>query len=87
MGETFSTCDIVLASTLLTLKFPVLDYEIEYRGSKTNSTTYFLFEDSARFQDAKMKITNKLVTVEPYTFHSNLRMLKSQIRNFQDRRT
>jgi hypothetical protein len=81
----YKTKDMVLASTLISLHFPVVDFEIEYAGSRPNNYTFFLFDDSPRLQDAISKITNKMVVVEPYLFHSNMRMLKSQCRNFQER--
>ncbi len=82
---TYKTKDIVLASTLVTLKFPVVSHEIEYLGSRPSNYTYFIFEDSPRLQDAIKKIENKLVVVEPYALCGNMRMLKSQCRQFQER--
>ena len=79
--EIFSTRDLYLATTLVTLKFYLtgIDYQIE--GDKNQPVGYFKFEDSANLQEAKSKYTQGLLSVEPKTFISNLKSLKSEIVN------
>ena len=77
----FSTRDLYLASTLVTLKFYLtgIDYQIE--GDKTQPVGYFKFEDTPSLQEAKSKYTQGLLSVEPKSFVTNLKSLKSEIVN------
>jgi len=77
----FSTRDLYLAATLICLKYFLvrIDYQIE--GDKSNPIGYFLFEDSAELQETRSKYTQGLLLVEPKTYASNLKSLKSEIVN------
>ncbi|MFA6325215.1 MAG: hypothetical protein WCX46_03250 [Candidatus Paceibacterota bacterium] len=77
----FSTRDIYLASTLVTLKFYLtgIDYQIE--GDKNQPVGYFKFEDCDAIQEARSKYNQGLLSVEPKTFVTNLKSLKSEIVN------
>jgi hypothetical protein len=79
--EIFSTRDLYLATTLVTLKFFLtgIDYQIE--GDKNSPVGYFKFEDSPTLQEAKSRYTQGLLSVEPKTFIGNLKSLKSEIVN------
>jgi len=80
-NSVFSTRDLYLATTLVTLKFYLtgIDYQIE--GDKNQPVGYFKFEDGPTLQEAKSKYTQGLLAVEPKTFVSNLKSLKSEIVN------
>lgn len=79
--EIFSTRDLYLAATLVTLKFYLtgIDYQIE--GDKNQPVGYFKFEDSEGLQETKSRYTQGLLSVEPKTFVANLKSLKSEIVN------
>ena len=79
--EIFSTRDLYLASTLVTLKFYLtgIDYQVE--GDKNQPIGYFKFENTPAIQEAKAKYTQGLLSVEPKTFITNLKSLKSEIVN------
>jgi hypothetical protein len=79
--EIFSTRDLYLAATLVTLKFYLtgIDYQIE--GDKNAPIGYFKFEDTPEIREAKSRYTQGLVTVEPKTYITNLKSLKSEIVN------
>ena len=81
-NSVFSTRDLYLATTLVTLKFYLtgIDYQIE--GDKNQAVGYFKFSNSDLLQEAKSKYTQGLLAVEPKTFVSNLKSLKSEIVNF-----
>ena len=75
--DLFSTRDLYLAATLVTLKFPMegIDYQIE--GDKT--VGYFKFTNSAALQDAKKKYSQALLSVEPKSFVTSMHSLKAEV--------
>ena len=77
----FSTRDLALASTLVTLKFPLtgIDYQVE--GQKRKPVGYFKFEDSQSLRDARQKYMQSLLQVEPKAFVTNMRSLKADVEN------
>lgn len=82
MGENvFSTRDLTLAATLITLKFPMtgIDYQVE--GTKQNPIGYFKFEDSPKLREARQKYTQALLAVEPKLFMTNIHGLKAEVTN------
>lgn len=80
----FSTRDLALAATLVTLKFYMegLDFAIE--GGKNFPVGYFKFTDTPELQEAKKKYSQGLLLVEPKIFMSNIHELKSQVANIRD---
>jgi hypothetical protein len=80
-NEIFSTRDLYLAATLVTLKFfsTGIDYVVE--GEKNNPIGFFKFEDTPEIQEAKSKYMQGLLLVEPKAFVTNLKSLKSEIVN------
>ena len=78
----YSTRDLTLATTLITLNCEMkgVDYQIE--GEKQRPVGYFNFEESEELQDAIKKFWSGSLSVEPRTFMNNLRGLKAQINSF-----
>lgn len=77
----FSTRDIYLATTLVTLKFYLLGTDFQIEGDKNAPIGYFRFEDTPEIQEAKNKYVQGLLMVEPKTFITNLKSLKSEVSN------
>ena len=79
--EIFSTRDLYLAATLVSLKFFLtgIDYQIE--GDRNQPIGYFKFEDNPEIQEAKARYTQGLLSIEPKLFVTNLKSLKSEIVN------
>ncbi|MFA6325401.1 MAG: hypothetical protein WCX46_04215 [Candidatus Paceibacterota bacterium] len=77
----FSTRDLPLAATLVTLKFFMIGIDLQLEGQKNQPVGYFKFEDSQLLQDAKQKYNQGLISVEPKVFLANLRGLKSDVVN------
>ena len=77
----FTTRDIYLAATLITLKFFMegIDYQIE--GDRSIPVGYFRFKNTPELEDARMKYWQGYVTVEPRAFITNMRSLKAEITN------
>ena len=79
--KVFSTRDLYLATTLVTLKFYLLGLDYVIEGSKNLPIGYFKFEDTPELQETKSKYVQGLLTVEPKTYITNLKSLKSEIVN------
>jgi hypothetical protein len=79
--EIFSTRDLYLAATLVTLKFYLLGTDFQFEGDKSQPIGYFKFEDTPEIQETKSRYTQGLLSVEPKTFITNLKSLKSEIVN------
>jgi hypothetical protein len=81
-NEIFTTRDITLATTLVTLKFFMngVDYQLE--SGKPSPICYFKFINGPDLQDAIKKYMQSLIAVEPKIFMTNLRALKSEVDNF-----
>jgi len=77
----YSTRDLSLASTLITLKFYMkgIDYQIE--GQKNQPVGYFKFEDTPELRDARQKYMQGLILVDPREFMQNVHMLKAEVQN------
>ena len=80
-NKVFSTRDLYLATTLVTLKFYLTGIDYVVDGERNQPVGYFKFTDSDLLQEAKSKFTQGLLAVEPKTFVSNLKSLKSEIVN------
>lgn len=79
--QLFSTRDIYLASTLITLKFYMISIDYQIEGDRNRPVGYFSFEDTAALKDAVQKYMQGLLSVEPKTFITNLHSLKSSVTN------
>lgn len=80
----FSTRDLYLASTLVTLGHKMLGLDIQIEGIKVRAIGYFKFEDSSKLQEDKNNYTQGRVLVEPRLFVQNLQSLKSEVINMQN---
>jgi hypothetical protein len=79
--KVYSTRDLYLAATLVSLKFYMcgIDYQIE--GGSGKVVGYFNFETSPELLETENKYWQKLVEVEPRDFITNMRGLKAQVTN------
>lgn len=79
--ELFSTRDIHLAATLVTLKCYMVGVDYQHEGDNPRLVGYFKFNDTEELRDIEKKYWQGLLSVEPRTFISNFRGLKAQITN------
>lgn len=79
----FSTRDLYLASTLVTMKVPMVGIDMQYEGIKPKPIGYFKFEDSTDLQEIRSKYNQSQLLVEPKSFISNLQSLKAEVMNFE----
>jgi len=79
--EIFSTKDLALAATLISLKFPMYGYDMVYEGTKPTEKAYFKFKKDAHLEDAIMKYRSRLLAIEPQLLVSTIRDLKQEINN------
>lgn len=77
----FSTRDLYLASTLVTLHIPLLGVDYQVEGIKPKPIGYFKFEDTAQLRELRSKYNQSMLLVEPKLFISNLQSLKSEVVN------
>lgn len=78
----FSTRDLYLASTLVTLKFPMVGIDHQIEGLKPKPIGYFKFQDTPELQDMRSKYNQGLILIEPRMFMNNLQSLKAEVSNF-----
>ena len=81
MENIFSTRDLYLAATLITLRFPLQGTDFSIEGEKSLPVGYFKFLNTREIQDAKSKYQQGLLSVEPRLFITNMRSLKAEISN------
>lgn len=77
----FSTRDLYLASTLVTLRFPLLGIDYQVEGIKPKPIGYFKFEETQELRETRSKYNQSLLSVEPKLFISNLQSLKAEVVN------
>lgn len=80
-NKIFSTRDLTLAATLLTMKFYHANIDIVQEGSLNNLVGYFIFDNSPELQEAETQYKRGLVNVEPKAFMSNIHALKAEVTN------
>lgn len=79
--DIFSTRDLYLAATLMTLKFFMIGIDYQIEGEKNMPVGYFKFENSPALQSARQKYSQSLLSVEPKTFTTNMKSLKADVAN------
>jgi len=77
----FSTRDLYLAATLVTLKFYMNGVDFQIEGERSMPVGYFKFEESPELREAEKKFWQGLLAVEPRAFITNMRGLKAQVSN------
>lgn len=80
--EIFSTRDLYLAATLLTLRFNLIGIDYQFEGTKGMAVGYFQFERSENLLEAEKSYWQNQLAVEPNAFITNMRKLKAQVANF-----
>ena len=83
-SKIFSTRDLYLASTLVTLQFPLVGTDYQQEGLKQRMIGYFKFNDTEELQQAKSDYNQGRVMVEPRIFINNLQSLKADVVNFMN---
>ena len=78
----FSTRDLTLAATLVTLKFPVIGIDYQILGQRNRPIGYFKFSNTPSLKDARQKFAQSLLSVEPSLFMTSLHRLKAEVEGF-----
>ena len=75
--KVFTTRDLYMAASLISLKFFMqgVDYQVE--GDKT--VGYFNFEDNEKLREAIHKFRQRMLVIEPNTLFASMRELKSEV--------
>ncbi len=77
----FSTRDLYLASSLVTLGFFVTNIDFQIEGEKRRPVGYFEFENTPELKEAGKKFWTGQLLIEPRSFVTSMRGLKSQVEN------
>jgi len=78
-NETFSTRDLYLASTLLSLKFSLAGLDMQLEGFRNAPVGYFLFQRTPELVEVERKYWSRRIALEPIEFINNLYNLKSEV--------
>lgn len=78
----FSTRDLYLAATLVTLHFPLLGIDHQIEGVKPRPIGYFNFEETPSLFEAKSHYNQGMILIEPRMFINNMQSLKADVVNF-----
>ena len=79
--QLFSTRDLYLAATLVTLKLYLIGVDYQIEGDKGRPIGYFKFENTEELQEIRKKYTQGLLNVEPKSFITNIHSLKAEVTN------
>jgi len=79
--KNFSTRDIGLAATLVSLGFPITTVDMQIEGARGNCVGYFAFEKTPELLRVEKEYWSGTTLCEPRGFLVNLRSLKSRITN------
>jgi len=77
----FSTRDLTLAATLITLKYAMIGVDYQFDGGSTRPVGFFKFEESPALTETRQKYMQGMIEVEPKFFMSNLNSLKAEVMN------
>lgn len=77
----FSTRDLYLAATLVTLKFDMIGIDCMITGDKNMPIGFFKFPETPELQKTKSGYVQGTLLVEPKQYVTNLKSLKSEIVN------
>jgi len=78
----FSTRDIYLASTLVTMGFHTIGVDFQVEGARNMPVGYFNFEATQELFEAEKKYWRGDLAVDPRIFITNMKGLKSQVNNY-----
>jgi hypothetical protein len=80
----FSTRDLYLSATLMTLRFPLLGMDFQVEGTRNQPIGYFKFEDTPQLEDARRRYMQGQLAVEPRLYVANMDSLKAEISNIRN---
>ena len=82
-SKTFSTRELYLAATLVTLKFFVTNIDYQIEGEKQRMVGYFEFEDTPELREVEKKFwKGEEMLISPRMLFSEMRGLKSRTTNY-----
>ena len=80
----FSTRDLYLASTLVTLHFPLIGTDYQQEGVKSRMIGYFKFDESPELRATMNDYNQGLILIDPRAFIQTLQALKADVMNFMN---
>ena len=80
-AEYYSTRDLHLASTLITMGFFMEGVDYQFEGVRTRPVGYFNFISGNGVEDAAKKYRQGMLQVDPKTLFSNMKSLLAEVNN------
>ena len=80
--EIYTTRDLYLASTLITLRFAWIGTDFQIEGERPRPVGYFKFEETPELLRTVQDYKRGKLAVEPKEFVTNMQMLKSDINEY-----
>ncbi len=80
-SESYSIRDIYLAATLVTMGFYVTNVDYQIEGANNRPVGYFNFDNTPELEKTVQDYWQGNLVVEPRTFITNLKGLRSQVSN------
>lgn len=77
----YSTPDLPLATTLISLKFSLIRTDFQIEGERRSPKGYFCFEDTKALQDTLVKYMQGKLAIEPKEYETNRKSLLSVVNN------
>jgi len=77
----YSTRDLYLAATLVTLKFFLIRTDMQIEGQANRPIGYFVFEDTAELREARQKYLQGMILIEPQDYVQKMHSLKAEVQN------
>ena len=77
--DIFSTRDLNLATTLITLRYYMQSVDYQVEGDRQRMVGYFNFENTPELRKTEQDFWQGKLAVEPRQFITNMRSLKAQI--------
>ena len=78
-NKEYSTRDIYLAASLMTLKFSMVSIDYQIEGERRLPVGYFNFQDTPELQETIRNYWQGKVLIEPRSFMTSLQGLKAQV--------
>ena len=80
-SNTYTTRDLYMAATFVTLKFMVIGISTQFEGKRQQPVGYFTFEKTQDLERAESRYLHGDIVVEPREFITNMKNLKAQVQN------
>lgn len=79
--DIYSTRDLYLSATMITLGFPMLTIDYQVEGERQKPIGYFGFEKNEKLRNFLNDYRQRKISVIPQDFITSMRSLQSEVNN------